>query len=103
MPLGLILSEGETPTYTSSRWRVGNVGTISRRITSKEINFNIGTWNVRTLGQAGRLKNLTSERDKCELNVVALSDVRWSGKGEIVSGIYTMFYSGGVKAEKVLQ
>jgi hypothetical protein len=25
------------------------VGTTSRRITSKEINFNIGTWNVRTL------------------------------------------------------
>jgi hypothetical protein len=25
--------------------------------------------------------------------------VRWPGKGEIVSGNYTMFYSGGVKAE----
>ena len=79
------------------------VGTTSRRITCKEINFNIGTWNVRTLGQAGRLKNLTSERDKCELNVVALSDVRWSGKGEIVSGNYTMFYSAGFNAEKELK
>jgi hypothetical protein len=29
-----------------------------------------------------------------------LSEVRWSGKGEIVSGIYTTFYSGRVKAEK---
>ena len=38
--------------------------------------------------------------DKCELNVVGLSEVRWPGKGEIVSGNYTMFYSGGVKAEK---
>ena len=40
------------------------------------------------------------EMDKCELNVVGLSEVRWSGKGEIVSGNYRMFYSGGVKAEK---
>jgi hypothetical protein len=43
---------------------------------------------------------LTSEMDKCELNEVGLSEVRWPGKGEIVSGNYTMFYSGGVKAEK---
>ena len=76
------------------------VGTTSRRITSKEINFNIGTWNVRTLRQAGRLENLTSEMDKCELNAVGLSEVQWPGKGEIVSGNYTMFYSGGVKDEK---
>ena len=55
---------------------------------------------VRTLRQA----NLTSEMDKCELNEAGLSEVRWPGKGEIVSGNYTMFYSGGVKAEKkVLQ
>ena len=42
--------------------------------------------------------NFTSEMDKCELNAVGLSDVRWPRKGEIVSGNYTMFYSGGVKA-----
>ena len=67
------------------------VGTTSRRITSKEINFNIRTWNVRTLRQAGRLENLTSEMDRCELNAAGLSEVRWPGKGEIVSGNYTMF------------
>ena len=38
--------------------------------------------------------------DKCELNVVGLSEVRWPGKSKIVSGKYTMFCSGGVKAEK---
>jgi hypothetical protein len=76
------------------------VGTTSRRITSMKINFNIGTWNVKTLRQAGRLENLTSEMDKCELNVVGLSEVRWPGKGEIVSRNYISFYSGGVKAEK---
>ena len=38
--------------------------------------------------------------DKCELNVVGLSEVRWPGKGKIVSENYTMFYSGGIKAKK---
>ena len=36
----------------------------------------------------------------CELNVVGLGEVQRSGKCEIVSGNYTMFYSGGVHAEK---
>jgi hypothetical protein len=41
--------------------------------------------------------------DKYELNVVGMSDVRWPGKGEIVSGNYTLFYSDGIKLKKVLQ
>ena len=40
--------------------------------------------------------------DKCELNVIGLSEVQWPGKGEIVLVNYTMFYSGGVKADKGL-
>jgi Exonuclease III len=76
------------------------VATTSRRITSKEINLDIVTWNVRTLRQAERLENLTSEMDKCELKAVGLSEVRWPGNSEMVSGNYTMFYSGGVKTEK---
>ena len=32
--------------------------------------------------------------------MVGLSDVRWPGKGEIVSENYTMFYSSGIKVEK---
>ena len=55
---------------------------------------------MQILRQAGRLQNLTLEMDKCELNVVGLSEVRWPGKGDIVSGNYTMLYSGGVKVEK---
>ena len=74
--------------------------TASRRTNSNETNFNIGTWNVRTLRQAGRLENWTSETDKCEVNVVGLSELQWPGKGEMVLGNYTVFYSDGVKAEK---
>jgi hypothetical protein len=41
--------------------------------------------------------------DKCEWSVVGLSEVQWSGKGKAVSGNYTVYYSGRVKAEKMLQ
>ena len=37
--------------------------------------------------------------DKCGMSVVGLTKMRWPGKGEIVSGNCTIFYSGGVKAE----
>ena len=75
------------------------VRTDTRKTTSKDINFRIGSWNVRTLGQVGILENLTAEMDKSELSVGGLSEVRWPGKGKIVSG-NVVFYSGGVTAEK---
>ena len=59
------------------------VRTAYSRTTSKEISFNIRTWNVRTLQRAGRLENLRLELDKCELNVIGLSEVQWPGKGKI--------------------
>ena len=68
--------------------------------TSREISFNIGTWNIWTLWRAG-LENPTLEVYECELSDVGLSEVWWFGKGKIVSGNYTVFCSDGVKAEKI--
>ena len=47
----------------------------------------------------GKVQNLTWKW-LCELNVVGLSEVWWPGKDKIVSGNYTVFYLGGIKAEK---
>ena len=57
-------------------------------------------WNVEMPRQAGMLANLTLEMVKCKLSVIGLGEMRWPGKGEIVSGNYTMLYSFSVKAEK---
>ena len=46
------------------------VRTDSRRTTTKEVNLNIGMWNVKTLRLAEKLEILTLEMDKCELSVV---------------------------------
>ena len=42
-------------------------------------------WDVelKTLRKSGRLENLKSEIDKCELNVVGLSEVRWPGNEQV--------------------
>ncbi|PNF39636.1 hypothetical protein B7P43_G05675 [Cryptotermes secundus] len=62
--------------------------------------YKIGTWNVWTLNQAGKLENLKMEMQKNEVSVLGVSKVRWKGQGEIRSGDYTVYYSGGEWAEK---
>ena len=36
----------------------------------------IGTWNVRTLHQQGKLENIVREMDRMGLNILGLSEVR---------------------------
>ena len=40
------------------------------------------------------------EMQKNDLSVLGVSEVRWKGQGEIRSGDYTVYYSGGEKAER---
>jgi hypothetical protein len=62
--------------------------------------FKIGTWNVRALNQGRKLENLKKEMQKNAVSVLGVSEVRWKGQGEIRSGDYTVFYSGGDRAER---
>jgi len=62
--------------------------------------YKIGTWNVRTLNQGGKLENLKQEMQKNEVSILGISELRWKGQGELRSGDYTVYYSGGEWAEK---
>ena len=62
-------------------------------------NFVYITWNVRTLNQGGKLENLKTEMQKNDVSVLGVSEVRWKGQGEIRIGDYTVYYSGGERAE----
>lgn len=42
----------------------------------------IGTWNVRTLFQCGKVKELTHELQRYRWDIVGLAEVRWTGFGE---------------------
>lgn len=57
----------------------------------------IGTWNVRTLLQAGKLENAKREMYKNKLDVLGMAEVRWKDCGEIMSDKYRFLYSGGDK------
>jgi hypothetical protein len=43
----------------------------------------IGFWNVRTLREYGKLKQVEKEMNNYRLNVMGLSEIRWKDNGEI--------------------
>jgi exonuclease III len=54
----------------------------------------LGTWNVRTLLQAGNMNAIAEELEKYKMDITALQEIRWKGKGIIRKLKYTMYYSG---------
>jgi len=45
----------------------------------------VGTWNVRTLNQCGKLKELTYELERYRWDIIGLSEVRWLNFGELTT------------------
>jgi exonuclease III len=66
------------------------------KIRSKEMNkeMRFGTWNVRTLLQAGNMNAIAEELQRYKRDVAALQEICWKGKGIIRKLKYTMYYSG---------
>ena len=60
----------------------------------------IGTWNVRTLYQPGKLDNLIREMENIDLDILCLAEIRWTDSGKIIKDNHTMIYSGGEEHKK---
>ena len=59
----------------------------------------IATWNVNTLHQAGKIENLKKEAQRLKLDIVGVSEARWTGSGRTVTGDWIFYHSGGQKHE----
>ena len=46
----------------------------------------VGTWNVQTLWAAGKLELLRNETKRFRYDIIGISEVRWTGKGETPNG-----------------
>jgi len=60
----------------------------------------IGTWNVRTLYQSGKLENVKQEMTRLGVNILGVCETRWKNTGDFVSGEHRMIYSGGETHER---
>ena len=55
----------------------------------------IGTWNVRTMFEAGRSANISEEMRSYGLDILGLCETRWTGSGETrLNSGETLLYSG---------
>ena len=63
---------------------------LSTRATTK-----IGTWNVRTMYEAGKTAQIANEMEAYSLDILAISEARWTGSGhmQLNSGV-KLLYSG---------
>ena len=55
----------------------------------------IGTWNVRTMLQCGKLENVKQEMARLEISILGVCETWWKHTGDIQTEGYRMLYSGG--------
>ena len=53
----------------------------------------IGTWNGRSISQ-GKLEVVKKEMARVNINVLGISELRWSGMGEFNSDYHYIYYYG---------
>ena len=52
----------------------------------RKMNMRFGTWNVRSLYRARALGLVSSELERCGMDLVGVQEVRWEGSGTLESG-----------------
>lgn len=61
----------------------------------------IATWNVRTLYQIGKLDNVVLEMKRLDIDILGMSEVRWTGINRCkANDDYELIYSGGETHER---
>ena len=53
----------------------------------------IGTWNVRSMNQ-GNLEVVKQEMVRVNINILGISELKWTGMGEFNSDDYYIYYCG---------
>src|SRR6516225_7306849 len=66
----------------------------------KDSCIRIGTWNVRTLNEKGKLENIKQEMERNRIDILGMSEMRWKGSGDFPSDEYRVVFSAGVVREK---
>ena len=53
----------------------------------------IGTWNVRSMNQ-GKLEVVKQEMERVNIDILGISELKWTGMGEFNSDDYYIYYCG---------
>ena len=53
----------------------------------------IGTWNIKSMNQ-GKLKVVKSGMNRIKIDILGVSELKWTAAGHFTSGSYEVYYSG---------
>lgn len=73
-PEGFMMQGGESRKHTET--------TLPNTILSTRATTTIGTWNVRTMLEAGKTTQVAAEMKKYSLTILGISEARWTGSGQ---------------------
>ncbi|XP_073824763.1 FERM domain containing isoform X3 [Musca autumnalis] len=59
--------------------------------------LNIGTWNIRSLYEAGKLNNTIAEMDRLNVDILGVCETWWPNTGDFVSQNAKIYFSGNSK------
>ncbi|KAI5718027.1 hypothetical protein M8J77_015079 [Diaphorina citri] len=60
----------------------------------KKNSMKIGTWNVRSMYEEGKIENTIQEMKRLKLSILGISEMRWSGTGKCEINDHVIYYSG---------
>lgn len=60
----------------------------------RKSSIKIGTWNVRSMFQPGKIHNTIQEMKRLNISILGISEMRWPQSGKCTIDGYTIFYAG---------
>jgi hypothetical protein len=64
--------------------REANNTAVTKQPRQQKMDMRFGTWNVRSLYRTGSLKTVANEMAKCNLDLVAVQEVRWDKCQQVI-------------------
>ena len=75
------------------QYTVVNVTGDRSKVQCYEEQYCIGTWNVRSMNQ-GKLEVVKQEMTRVNVDILGISELKWTGMGEFNSDHYCIYYCG---------
>ena len=75
------------------QYPVVDVTGIGSKVQCCKEQYCIGTWNVRSMNQ-GKLEVVRQEMARLNINILGISELKWTDKGEFNSDDYYIYYGG---------
>ncbi|XP_050497514.1 craniofacial development protein 2-like [Diabrotica virgifera virgifera] len=67
---------------------------VTRRNPCFKDAINIGTWNVRSMYEPGKMNNIIQEMQRLNIDILGISDTRWSSSGSFATNNGMIYFSG---------